>query len=172
VRVLYGEASPSEAFEATALQIATIDLDAFLSHVAENAAYVGVTDVHYAPLGEQVPVAADEHSLEDVVTHVLRNAERHRTPGTPIRFELALEPQVVRVSIYNDGPGIAESMLERIFEYGVSAASDAAAAGHRGQGLFVARTYMAKMGGTIVGRNTATGVCFELTLPKATTAGK
>lgn len=164
VRVLYGEASPSEAFEATTLQVGTVDLDAFLGHVADNAPYIGVTQVRYDRLGQQVPAVADEHSLEDVVTHVLKNAERHRTPGTPIRIELRLEPQVVHVAIHNDGAPIPEAMIERIFEYGVSEAPDAAAQVHRGQGLFVARTYMAKMGGTIVARNAAQGVCFELTL--------
>ncbi len=38
---------------------------------------------------------------------------------------------------------------------------------HRGQGLFVARTYLAKMGGSIVARNEADGVCFEITLARA-----
>jgi two-component system, OmpR family, sensor kinase len=35
----------------------------------------------------------------------------------------------------------------------------------RGQGLFVAKTYMAKMQGGIWARNTADGVVFELRLP-------
>jgi len=35
---------------------------------------------------------------------------------------------------------------------------------HRGQGLFVARTYMAKMGGTIHVLNEPGGVSFVLTL--------
>lgn len=56
-------------------------------------------------------------------------------------------------------------MLEKIFEYGVSDQPDAAAAGSRGQGLFVARTYMAKMGGTITASNQAHGVSFSLCLP-------
>ena len=37
----------------------------------------------------------------------------------------------------------------------------------RGQGLFVARTYMAKMGGTITAANAAGGVTFTLRLPRA-----
>ena len=39
--------------------------------------------------------------------------------------------------------------------------------GHRGQGLFVARTYMAKMGGTIAASNVSDGVRFTLVLPLA-----
>ena len=37
-------------------------------------------------------------------------------------------------------------------------------AGNRRQGLYVAKTYMAKMGGTITASNTVDGVSFVLTL--------
>ena len=167
VRVLYGQASPSEAFAATTLALEALDLDAFLGHVAANAPYFGIDGVAYAPAGAPLVVRADEHSLEDVVGHVLRNAQRHRMPGTPIRITLQAEGTVARVAIHNQGPPIAEDMLERIFEYGVSEAPDAAALGQRGQGLFVVRTYMAKMGGTVAARNADGGVVFILVLPRA-----
>ena len=38
----------------------------------------------------------------------------------------------------------------------------------RGQGLFVAKTYMAKMGGTVTAENVAGGVRIVLTLPRVT----
>jgi signal transduction histidine kinase len=193
VRLLYGQASPSEAFEATRLALQPTDLDAFLGHVAANAQYIGIDAVDYSPLGQPLTVRADEHSLEDVVTHVLRNAQRHRTPGTPIRLRAEADAQTARVTVHNVGAPIAEALLERIFEYGVSEAAFApvgataakpdearsataaglpavaptgAKAGQRGQGLFVARTYMAKMGGTIAARNCADGVELILTLPR------
>ena len=45
IRVLYGSASPSEAFESTTLQLATLELDAFLAEVAANAPHAGIADV-------------------------------------------------------------------------------------------------------------------------------
>lgn len=168
VRVLYGQASPSEAFESTTLQLASLDLGEFLGHVAANADAVGLSDVRFEPPAEAVAVHADEYSLEDVVTHVLRNAERHRTPGTPITLRLTANATEALVEIHNQGSAIAPEMLEKIFEYGVSDQPDSGAEGHRGQGLFVARTYMAKMGGTIAARNSADGVSFDLQLPRAT----
>ncbi|MBI5259034.1 MAG: HAMP domain-containing histidine kinase [Burkholderiales bacterium] len=167
VRVLYGQASPSEAFESTTLRLGVLDLALFLAHVAANADAVGIADVRFEPPGHPVPVRADEYSLEDVVTHVLRNAERHRRPGTPIMLSLAVQGTQVRVEVHNQGEPIPDGMLERIFEYGVSDQPGAGAEGHRGQGLFVARTYMAKMGGTITAHNTAGGVSFALVLPRA-----
>lgn len=167
VRVLYGQASPSEAFASTTLQLAPLQLDEFLGHVAANADAVGIAGVQFESPGQAVPVRADEYSLEDVVTHVLRNADRHRRPGTPITLRLRLGAGEALVEIHNQGEFIAPEMLDKIFEYGVSDQPDSAAEGHRGQGLFVARTYMAKMGGTIAARNTADGVSFELRLPRA-----
>jgi len=170
VRVLYGQASPSEAFETTALSLQAVDLDAFLGHVASNAAHIGIVDVAYAPGDTPLPVRADEYALEDVLTHLLRNAARHRTPGTPIRLSLGTDAGTAQVTVHNDGEPIAPELIERIFEYGVSGPADEAAPGQRGQGLFVARTYMAKMGGTVQAHNVAGGVDFVLTLQRAAVA--
>ncbi|OOG44010.1 ATP-binding protein [Polaromonas sp. A23] len=172
VRVLYGSASPSEAFESTALNVQTLDANEFLNHVALNAEAAGIPGVVFTPGPLPVMVRADEYSLEDVVSHVLRNAQRYRLPETPIRMTLTVStdegaaPEAV-VTISNQGAQIESGMLDKIFEYGVSDQPDTGALGHRGQGLFVAKTYMAKMGGTITARNVADGVCFELRLQYA-----
>jgi len=161
VRVLYGSASPSEAFADTHLNMATVDLAAFARNVATNA---GFADVRYAGSDVAVPVRADEFPLEDVFAHVLKNADRYRTPGSEIVIGLELTEGTASVSITNHGPRIPEELLSRIFEYGVSGQANGDAAGNRGQGLFVARTYMAKMGGTITAANTDDGVVFSLNL--------
>lgn len=168
VRVLYGQASPTEAFEATALGLQALDVDAFLGHVAENAPHAGIDDVHYRGPGRPVWVQGHEYALEDVVTHVLRNAQRYRLPGSPITLTLAVDGGHAECRIANQGPTIAEDALERIFEYGVSGpTAEAGHEGQRGQGLFVARTWMAKMGGTIAATNTGDGVAFRLRWPLA-----
>jgi signal transduction histidine kinase len=166
IRVLYGHASPSEAFETTTLQVQPIDLDAFLATVAGNAAYSGIHDVVYQSAGHTVLVRADEFPLEDVVTHVLRNADRHRTAGTPIAIRLDAPDTEVCVTLHNTGPGIPDSLIDKIFEYGVSDAGGNGGDGQRGQGLFVAKTYMAKMGGTISAHNVEGGVEFRLRLQR------
>jgi signal transduction histidine kinase len=171
VRVLYGSASPSEAFESTTLALQPLDLHEFLRHVAGNAPHAGIAGVvlQVQPGLAEVTVRADEYSLEDVVTHVLRNADRYRPPGTEIELRLQADEGWAEVRIHNQGPPIAPELMDRIFEYGVSEdPADAAAEGaHRGQGLFVAKTYMAKMGGTIRAHNVDGGVAFVLALPRA-----
>jgi two-component system, OmpR family, sensor kinase len=174
VKVLYGQASPSEALQAASLELQAIDLDRFLRHVADNAHFAGIDNVRYLREGTPVMVRADEFSLEDVVTHILRNADRHRAPGTPITIALDLsQPATATVSIHNTGAPIDSALLERVFEYGVSSGADAApaaGAARRGQGLFVARTYMGKMGGAIEARNVGDGVTLRLTLARSAVA--
>ena len=159
VRLLYGAASPSEAFQSSTLAIGVLDLDEFLANVAANAPHIGVTDVQYRALGHPVPVKADEYSLEDVLSHLLKNADRHRAPGTGI--QLTLDASRHELKVHNTGPAIAEEWRDKIFEYGFSGSRDPAE-GSRGQGLFVAKTYMAKMGGTIRAANEDGGVSFYL----------
>jgi signal transduction histidine kinase len=167
VRVLYGQASPSEALAAAQLELAPLDLDNFLADVAANAHFANVSDVRYAALGAPVMVRADAFSLEDVVTHILRNAQRHRREGTPIGLTLQRRDGFAVIGIHNEGPQIPAPLLARIFDYGVSEKGAAEGPERRGQGLFVARTYMAKMGGGIHAANMAGGVLFELSFPLA-----
>lgn len=171
VRVLYGSASPSEAFQSTTLQLSPLDLEEFLAKVAHNAPSVGIDAVAFYGSGQPVLVRAEEYSLEDVIAHLLNNAARYRRAGTPIDIRLEAISTSAIVTVHNHGSVIDEALIDRIFEYGVSDAEDSGAQGHRGQGLFVAKTYMAKMGGTIVASNLAGGVRFTLTLPRVAGTG-
>jgi len=166
IKVLYGNASPSEAFQSTVLQVTAIDIDAFLKNVASNAPLVGIGNVAYSGDQVAVMVRADDYSLEDVITHVLRNADRYRTPDSVIAINLKTTETAATITIHNSGLNIADDLIDKIFEYGVSDQHDAAANGNRGQGLFVAKTYMAKMGGTITVQNVADGVVFVLGLQR------
>jgi signal transduction histidine kinase len=168
VRVLYGSASPGEALEAATLQLDAIDLNEFLRNVANNAHFAGIDGVQFEPGPGLVLARVDEYSLEDVITHILRNADRYRADGTPITISLTAVDGVVTIAIHNRGAAIDPALIDRIFEYGVSDPEATATGEHRGQGLFVAKTYMAKMRGTISARNAEDGVSFSLTLQRVT----
>ena len=163
IRVLYGSASPSEAFQSSSLQVQSVDIDSFMRKVADNAGIANVCCTH----GDgPVAVRADEYPLEDVFSHILKNADRYRLPGTPITLSLEASETLASITIHNVGPQIPDDLIDRVFEYGVSDQPGAGANGSRGQGLFVARTYMAKMGGTISVRSNADGVSFVLGLQR------
>ncbi len=169
VKVLYGSAPPSEALASADLHTEVLDLAAFCRGVAENAHYAGIAGVTFeTALPEPQPVHAEAYALEDAVTHVLRNADRYRPEGTPIAITLeAGEPGFVLLRIRNQGPRIDAAMLEQIFEYGVSDTAPQVNGERRGQGLFVAKTYLAKMDGSIRAFNVPEGVVFEMSLRRA-----
>ncbi len=170
VRVLYGSASPSEALQSTQVNVAAINLNVFLKHVADNASAIDIPDVRFIAPEETVHASADEYSLEDVITHILQNAQRYRPAESEIAIALTATETQATITITNVGPGISDALIDKIFEYGVSGADTVVGglphAGNRGQGLYVAKTYMAKMGGTITASNTADGVSFTLTLAR------
>jgi signal transduction histidine kinase len=167
VRVLYGSASPSEAIASSELDLRNIELSGFLRQVAENASALDIDNVQFVSHASDVRVSADEYALEDAIAHVLTNAHRYRTPGSPIRIELSATGSSVQIEIHNDGPQIDAALIDRIFEYGVSDAVESGAVGNRGQGLYVAKTYVAKMSGTIAAKNAVGGVNIVFALPRS-----
>ena len=168
VKVLYGHASPSEAIVAADMASERLDIHAFLRQIADNAHFSGIDGVRYLDADNTglagLQVRADGFALEDVVTHLRSNAQRCRTPGTAITLSLTADPQHAWIAVHNQGPAIDAALLPRIFDYGVSDLPPTE--GHRGQGLFVVKTYMGKMGGTVQARNVADGVVFTLGLAR------
>ena len=68
------------------------------------------------------------------------------------------------MTAHNQDLHIEEAMLDRIFEYAVSDTEAVEAGEHCRQCLLLARTYSAKMRGTVVARNAADGAASELRL--------
>jgi signal transduction histidine kinase len=163
LHLLYGQASVGEAVAQASAERKRFDLAAFLREVAANAPHAGIDHVVAKGCDEACEVVADPLKLEDALTHLLTNAQRYRKPGTPILMTLRRRADQVEVDIFNEGPTIPAERIATLFELGTS---DRSQPGQRGQGLFVARGYLAKMGGAISVRNEATGVCFTLTLPR------
>ncbi|NDZ12709.1 HAMP domain-containing sensor histidine kinase [Variovorax sp. WS11] len=158
---LYGKDSAEEAIASTTFELDTLDLDDFLKKVARNAPVVGIENVVYIGKGPAT-VRADEGGLEQVVSHLLDNARRYRPQGTPIILQLQVIGVTAQMSFHNQGPQVPSNLIEHIFDYGVS---DKKQDEQTGQGLFVAKTYLAKMGGAISVSNRDEGVTFEIRLP-------
>lgn len=169
VKMLYGHASPSEAIAGARVESSPLDIRHFLQEVASNAGFAGIDNVRYTPEAApekcKVWVQADAFALEDVVTHILNNAHRHRFENTPISLSLSTTPERVRIAIHNQGLQIDSGLLPHVFDYGVS--GQESTHGQRGQGLFVVSSYMNKMGGKADVVNQHDGVVFTLVLPRA-----
>jgi two-component system, OmpR family, sensor histidine kinase KdpD len=112
-------------------------------------------------------VSADAVLLEQVLVNVLDNGAKYTPAGTLIQIEAAAEPDGIRLDVIDEGPGIPESELERVFEkFHRAAERDRRRAG-TGLGLAIARGFIQALGGTISvsNRQDRPGARFSIRLP-------
>jgi two-component system OmpR family sensor kinase len=85
----------------------------------------------------EIHVTGDGRALHQVLANLLANARTHTSPGTTILTALSSrEPDTVSVTVTDDGPGIPDDVLPRIFDRFVRA--EGARSGPQGSGLGLA----------------------------------
>ena len=93
-------------------------------------------------------VRGDAVLLEHVIFNVLDNAARYSPPEAPITVGIKLIGETFIVTVEDEGPGIAERDLPRVFEKFFRATATNAVSG-TGLGLTICRRIVEGMGGTI-----------------------
>jgi signal transduction histidine kinase len=161
---LQGNLAPEHAFGNRMLSLEKQDIAAFVSELAANAKLQNIPDVIYDGPLTGVNCDVDDGAIEDAITHILANAARFRAPSTSIRMKLVIDGYHVLIEIENDGSYIADENFEKIFEYGFSTTPSELTVGS-GVGLFVARSYLGRMSGSVHARNLPSGVVFRIRLP-------
>lgn len=95
---------------------------------------------------ESIPdVVADPGRLRQVVTNLLENAVKYSPADRPIVVLLGHDGDTVRISVRDEGAGIAAADLERIFEPSVQLGDTPGS----GLGLWIVRELTTAMGGTV-----------------------
>ena len=110
------------------------------------------------------PVTGDDGYLDQILWNLLGNAAKygHRE----VMARVSVGPDVVAVTVLDDGPGIPAADRERIFELFTRLETTNKVPG-TGIGLFVARRLVDAMGGRItVADRTEGGAAFTVTLPR------
>lgn len=123
-------------------------------------------DVTVASYIEPLTLSADRNRLWQALENVLSNAIKHSPKGAPVHVELAStvheDRPAVRISVIDQGPGIAPELLPRVFERYVRGGG----APGLGLGLYLARSTVIAHGGTImIGPSAGQGTRCELVLP-------
>jgi signal transduction histidine kinase len=149
----YASSSVADAFRAAA--------DACASGASRRRVCVEVQDV-----SPDVRVAVDADRLTLVLVNLIDNAIKHGRPrGGVFVCADASEERCVRISVDDDGPGIAASDCERVFE--VAERGDTGAAGH-GIGLALVRLLIERAGGRVsLCESPLGGARFTIVLPRA-----
>ncbi len=144
------------------LRPTSLDLESTLEPVVAAERLLGA-DVRVDIAG--VTVFADRVGLNRVVQNVLANA-RHHAPQSTVEIAATVRGRFVEIAIRDHGAGIPRAEQASIFQRGVRGSSSAATPGS-GLGLYVARSLVESMGGTISVGDAAPGARFVITVPRA-----
>jgi signal transduction histidine kinase len=114
-----------------------------------------------AAIDPELHVAVDAADLDELAGNLIDNAARHA--GTRVRVSAGVDQGMIRLSVVDDGPGIALADRQRATDAGVRL--DEREDGH-GFGLAIARELAALYGGVLVLDDAAGGgLCASVTLP-------
>lgn len=105
-----------------------------------------------------------------ILQQLIGNAIKFSEPGGGVRIDVAESEKRVRVSIRDEGPGIAKEKLPHLFEgFRQGDGSSTRPHGGLGTGLFIARFLVETYGGTLAAESEGEGrgARFTLTLPAA-----
>lgn len=115
---------------------------------------------------EDAQVLANEDYLVEALVNVLDNAVKWSPEGGTIRVSLDRDGNRARIRVTDQGPGIPEELLPRVFERFVT--GDASRQSSNGLGLFIVDEVMRQHGGGVaIQSHAGTGTTVELWLPIA-----
>nr|WP_238946870.1 ATP-binding protein [Seongchinamella unica] len=146
-----------------------IDLVALLEQLCSDASFEGAVVDKAVAFSSETGVAVIASSgdlLHKSFENIIRNALHHTAEGTTVRVTLELRDGCYRVSVEDEGPGVDEDALERIFDefYRLDSARSRKDGGF-GLGLAIARRAIRRHGGELRAENSARGLIVRATLP-------
>lgn len=129
-------------------------MESAVSRLYQIAKKKGVQLMLNAP--EDLVIYTDEQLLATIIENLCANAIRYANQIVVI--DIAIVGPHLRLAIKDDGPGIDNKVLPRLFER-FSKGAD----GNLGLGLAIVKSAVDRLGGTITGRNLDRGAIFEVT---------
>ncbi len=140
----------------------TIDLASLVDAVADDLAAAGQ---NIAVAGrDHLPYRCRPALLRRALTNLMSNAAKY---GNRAHIALQLTNEHARIMIDDEGPGLPQDQLERVFEPFVRVdQSRSSATGGIGLGLSIARTIIRAHGGEVTLRNVPGGLRAEVVLPR------
>jgi signal transduction histidine kinase len=125
------------------------------------------TIVFDAPSGDQPLLCrTDAHRVEQIFVNVLSNAIRHTPPGSRVAVRTARLPESIEFRITDEGPGVPEDLVDRIFDIYYTATGPEGGGGNHGVGLALSRRLARLLGGDLTAiPQPGQGGLFVLTVP-------
>ncbi|WP_437880403.1 ATP-binding protein [Pseudomonas sp. LRF_L74] len=146
-----------------------MDLRVPLRWVVANARFEAQAEgktVNYSEPEQAMPVRGDAEQLASALENIVRNGLRFTPPGASLCLRIERQDECLQVCVDDQGPGVPEEALPRIFEpfYRVSSSRERKSGG-AGLGLTIAMGIAQAHGGHLAARNRPQGgLCVTLTL--------
>ncbi|MGC8470192.1 MAG: sensor histidine kinase [Acetobacteraceae bacterium] len=145
-----------------ALTLRTLPLAPLLAEAGESLRAGGAPLTVVNEVAPDLVVAVDRGQFARVLANLLRNAAE--AGARRVTMTAVAEPERVRITLADDGPGMAEAAQANLFR----PFAGSGRAGGTGLGLAIARDLMRAHGGDIALLETGpAGTVFQLTLPAA-----
>jgi two-component system, OmpR family, sensor histidine kinase CpxA len=144
-----------------------IELEPLIREVLARECSPLETEVRVPP---GLTVTADPALLGRALGNLVRNATIHTSPGTRLEIEASTTPESVSISVTDNGPGVPENELRKIFEpfhrLDLARSRDT---GGSGLGLAIVRSAVEACGGEVsASLPPSGGLCVTLKLPVET----
>ena len=144
-------------------------VESVLATVAEQTLARGASIQNLIP--NNLQIQGDIQVLDQVLLNIVENALKYTPEGSSIEVRLAdlSDNGMARIEIADNGPGLAEQHLQRVFErfYRVDAGRSRAVGG-TGLGLAIVKHMVVAMGGRVGAKaNTERGAIFWFELPRS-----
>lgn len=102
------------------LQVAEVDLVAFVRGIFESFVPLSASkniDYRFDALPDALPVFIDPNQFEKVVYNLLSNAFKFTPDGGRVSVEIINNENTIRLNITDNGPGIPEDVLPKLFAH-------------------------------------------------------
>ncbi len=140
-----------------------------LTSPQSNSKHINIVRNYDPNIGQ---VWMDSEKMKQVILNLISNAidftpDKGRIELTTIKIMGHGKPETVQIEIKDNGPGIPQSIIDKIFDPYFTTRHKSSMHNGTGLGLFIAHKNMQDHGGTIeVKSKVDEGVTFTLTFPK------
>lgn len=122
---------------------------------------------HFNPPPRPVITVIDSVRMHEVLTNLIDNAVKYTPSNSPIQVQLEDLPNLIRITVSDQGPGIPEQRQEKLFQaFERGASSDVEKYAGLGLGLFISKGIMDLHHGKLDYSTNGQGSRFRITLPK------
>lgn len=132
--------------------------------IPKYESWLGINNIRFqSGITPDVYILGDPELIEQAVHNYIINAFQHTRPGKMIAISLSRAEAGCVLGIYNDGAGIAQNEMEKIWERGYCSGGKKTQGS--GLGLYIVRQIVLSHQGTCGVKNEPSGVLFWMRFP-------